>query len=243
MTTPTILNIGCGTRTSARCTNVDWSPMLRLRESRWGRAVAPLILTGERMRHFDEMAGAVLVHDIRKGLPAGDSTVDVVYHSHVLEHLDRKSVPQFFAEVRRVLRPGGIHRVVVPDFEQSSRQYVRHIEISLENDVEAQRHDEYIAAVIEQMVRREAAGTSQQRPLRRRIENLLLGDARKRGETHQWMYDRVTLPIALSAAGFRDIQCVDHTTSAIPGWEGVGLDLADDRGEYKPGSLYVEAVR
>src|SRR5258706_6399113 len=36
------------------------------------------------------------------------------------------------------------------------------------------------------------------------------GDARKRGETHQWQYDRYTLSGLLQAAGFTDVRCLDH---------------------------------
>ncbi len=104
-------------------------------------------------------------------------------------------------------------------------------------------HDEYVGHLIEQCVRREAIGTSQQPPLRRFVENLLLGDARRRGETHQWMYDRVNLSVALDEAGFRDVAVKDYRTSAIPGWDDIALDERDDGEEYIPGSLYVEAVK
>jgi len=96
--------------------------------------------------------------------------------------------------------------------------------------------------MILQMVRREAAGTSEQAPLQRHVENLLLGDARKRGETHMWMWDRVNLPEVLERAGFRDVQIVDWQISRIPAWNKIGLDRGPDGGEYKPESMYVEAL-
>lgn len=238
-----IFNIGCGTRTSAYCTNIDWSPALRLRASRVGSRLAPFILSRDRLAAYRTMAGKVVVHDIRGGLPAEDASVDAVYHSHVLEHLDRDVAPRFLAEVRRVLKPGGVHRVVVPDFETLCRRYVNDLDRCARSRERCEDHDSYIAAIVEQMVRREAYGTSRQRPLRRQIENLVLGDARKRGETHQWMYDRVTLPLLLERAGFRCPTVVDPTTSAIAGWEAVDLDRRQGGGEYKPGSLYVEALR
>ena len=81
------------------------------------------------------------------------------------------------------------------------------------------------------------------RPLgRRRLENVLLGDARKRGETHQWMWDRVSLPAELVAAGFKDVQVVSFDDSRIAAWRGYLLDHQADGAEYRPGSLYVEAV-
>jgi SAM-dependent methyltransferase len=189
------------------------------------------------------MTGEIVVHDLRRGLPADDGTVDAVYHSHVLEHLDRDIVPAFLTEVHRVLKRGGVHRVVVPDFETLCRRYLDHLTACMIIGESPDEHERYVAAIIEQMVRREASETSQQGPLRRKLENLALGDARKRGETHQWMYDRVTLPLVLERARFRDVTVVDETKSAIVGWDSVDLDRGPDGGEYKPCSLYVEALR
>ena len=223
--------------------NIDWSPVLRLKGSPLGKRLAPLVLSRARLRNFEAMTGEIVVHDIRRGLPANDGTVDAVYHSHVLEHLDREIVPAFLAEVHRVLKRGGVHRVVVPDFETLCRRYLDHLTNYMTIGGSPDDHERYVAAIIEQMVRREAFETSQQRPLRRKLENLALGDARKRGETHQWMYDRITLPLVLERAGFRDVTVVDETKSAIVEWDSLDLDRGPDGGEYKPGSLYVEALR
>ena len=202
------------------------------------------MLSGFRREQFLRMDDNVVVHDLRKGIPAADRSVDAVYHSHVLEHIDRDAVPAFFAEVRRVLRSGGIHRIVVPDLERYARGYLASLESALSEPPARLHHDSTVEAMILQMVRREAFGTSQQQPLRRRLENRILGDARKRGESHLWMWDRINLGVALEKAGFRDILVVDHRTSGIPDWHEIGLDLSEDRRyEYKPESLYVEARR
>ena len=119
-----VLNLGCGYQTSPRCTNIDWSIPARLKGSALGRRIAPLVLDGERRAAYERMTGTVLRHDLRKGIPADDASVDVVYHSHLLEHLDRDVVPVFLAEVKRVLRPGGVHRIVVPDLERDAREYL-----------------------------------------------------------------------------------------------------------------------
>ena len=205
--------------------------------------MAPVMLRGQRLERFADLDDNVVVHDLRRPLPVADGSVDAVYHSHVLEHIDRHLVGAFLGEVRRVLRPEGVHRTVVPDFEAACRRYLAHLDACATDPGAAAGHEAYIGAIIEQMVRREGVGTRQQPPLRRSAENLLLGDARRRGETHQWMYDRVSLPLVLSEAGFRDIRVVDHRTSAVPGWDAIRLDQREDGEEYVPGSLYVEAIR
>lgn len=239
-----ILNLGCGTKTTAHAENIDWSIYQRLRAHRVGRVVAPLLLTGDRREKFRTMDDNLIVHDLRKGIPAEDQSVDVVYHSHIFEHIDRQSIRPFLEEVWRVLRPGGIHRVVVPDLERLSRAYLDSLGRAMKHPEYRLGHDATVAALIEQMVRREAFGTSQQRRIRRTIENRILGDARRRGETHMWMWDQVNLTIVLEDAGFHGVEVVDYRSSAIPQWQEIGLDLDASRAqEYKPGSLYVEARR
>jgi SAM-dependent methyltransferase len=240
-----ILNLGCGSKTSAHpdVVNVDWSIVLYIRKNPLLRAIAPLLLNGARLSRLKSLPSNIVVHDLRKGIPFESGSVDAVYHSHVLEHFDRDAAPRFLAEVTRVLKPGGIHRIVVPDLETQCRDYLKSLEACAIDPSRAGQHDERVAALLEQSVRREASGTSRQKPLRRRVENLLLGDARKRGETHQWMYDRVNLASLLSRLGYRGVRVRSYRQSGIPDWERIGLDLDAQAAEYKPGSLYVEATR
>lgn len=56
-----------------------------------------------------------LVWDLRRPMPFPDSSVDAVFHEHLLEHLPLTVALPFLQECRRVLRSGGILRVGVPD--------------------------------------------------------------------------------------------------------------------------------
>lgn len=207
------------------------------------RRLAPLALSAERRSRFLSLDDNLVVHDLRKGIPGEFTEVDAVYHSHVLEHLDREAVPGFFAEIHRVLRSGGVHRIVVPDLERYAREYLSSLEEAVGDPGRGSSHDAMVSQMILQMVRREAHGTSQQRSsIQRWLENRILGDARKRGETHMWMWDRINLKSALEQAGFRDVQVVDFETSRIADWNDLGLDRGPDGLEYKPESLYVEAL-
>jgi len=66
----------------------------------------------------------LLNHDLVKGIPAADGSLDAIYHSHLLEHLSRAEGVEFTAACFRVLRPGGLLRVLVPDLELWARSYV-----------------------------------------------------------------------------------------------------------------------
>lgn len=240
---PLIANLGCGTKTHPSCLNIDWSVYARIKRNPFGRRLAHIAFNGVRLEQFQSLDQGVVVHDLRKGIPLEDQTADVVYHSHVLEHIDRAVVPAFFAEVLRVLKPGGIHRVVVPDLERYAEEYLASLHAGLADVGAAARHDASVSQMLLQIVRREAYGTSMQPRMRRMVENLVLGDARKRGETHMWMWDRVNLPQALADAHFRECRVVDWRTSRFPGWNDMGLDCQASGAEYKPESLYVEAIR
>ena len=240
-----VLNLGCGVKTSDRAevTNIDWSIYLRLRRNKAFRLIAPLILNGDRWNHFCSLPNNIIVHNLSRNIPFESNSVDVVYHSHMLEHLDRDIAAKFLLEVKRVLKPDGICRIVVPDLENAAREYLEHLSECERSPGAAKTHDTYVARLLEQSVRKEASGTSGQKPLRRRLENMLMGDARRRGETHQWMYDRFNLTHLLESVGFRQICVQNYKTSLIKDWAAFGLDVDKYGNEYKPGSLYAEAIK
>ena len=67
----------------------------------------------------------VRFHDLRTPLPFPDNYADAIYCSHFLEHLDVKKVDEFLSECLRCLKPGGVLRVVVPDFERMAKDYLK----------------------------------------------------------------------------------------------------------------------
>jgi predicted SAM-dependent methyltransferase len=54
-------------------------------------------------------------HDLRMPLPYDDNAADFIYSEHFLEHLPVHDGLALLCECRRVLKPGGIVRVAVPD--------------------------------------------------------------------------------------------------------------------------------
>ncbi len=101
----------------------------------------------------------VFAHDLRRPLPFPGASFSAVYHSHVLEHLPRREAPRFLAECWRVLEPGGILRVVVPDLEGIVRLYVRNLEAALDGDADSlARYDWLVIELLDQMVRDRSGG-------------------------------------------------------------------------------------
>lgn len=65
-----------------------------------------------------------LVFDLRLPLPFADSSVDCCYSSHFLEHLYPDEGIRHLADIRRILKPGRIYRVVVPDVMKFAERYL-----------------------------------------------------------------------------------------------------------------------
>ena len=59
------------------------------------------------------------------------NSVDLIYNCHVLEHFKRAEVNRVLSEWYRVLKPGGILRTSVPDFESLSKIYVENGDLKI----------------------------------------------------------------------------------------------------------------
>jgi SAM-dependent methyltransferase len=64
-----------------------------------------------------------LFWDLRKGIPFPDGSVDAIFHEHVLEHIPKRYGLHLSQECFRVLKPGGVLRVVVPNAGNALRGY------------------------------------------------------------------------------------------------------------------------
>lgn len=65
-----------------------------------------------------------LVADITRPLPFPDASVECLFCEEVLSQIDPASCVGFLKECVRVLKPGGVVRVLTPDLERFARAYL-----------------------------------------------------------------------------------------------------------------------
>ena len=86
-----------------------------------GRSAAPGWLNSDR-----NGGGRVdVVCDIRDGLPLGDESVDYAFSMHALQEVPYEDVVPALRELRRVLKPRGVLRLVLPDLDAGIDAYRR----------------------------------------------------------------------------------------------------------------------
>ncbi|MGH7660257.1 MAG: class I SAM-dependent methyltransferase [Vulcanimicrobiaceae bacterium] len=81
--------------------------------------------------HVDSVPAPHVDHvgDIRTLPQFSDGSAALIYACQVIEYFDREEVVAVLKEWRRVLAPGGILRLSVPNFEVISRLYVAGLEL------------------------------------------------------------------------------------------------------------------
>jgi SAM-dependent methyltransferase len=170
------LDVGCGTGR-----NTLYAASQGLRMTGFDRSEAAI----ERARARGDDA-EFLVHDLTRGLPAEDGSIDVLLDIFVYKHVVRPGARRAYRdEMRRVLAPGG--RVVLHLAEPSDGYYGACPSL---DDPEAGPH-----AVVDPVV---GAGSVlfTLEELRAELEGFALADVlarRKDGDMHGTVYERHTL--------------------------------------------------
>lgn len=102
----------------------------------------------------------VKAHNLLKGIPFRNNQFDVIYHSQVLEHFPKEKAPSFVGECFRVLKPGGIMRVVVPDLENIVNEYLKQLHENIENPnrLSEANYDWILLEMYDQTVRNHSGG-------------------------------------------------------------------------------------
>lgn len=214
MTAPVKLNLGCGPTGIDGWLNYDWGVLPLLSKLPWLRR--GLVQLGVLPASYDVPWSAIQLVDIRKRFPLADATVQFIYCSQVLEHLERWEALHVLQECHRVLVPGGCARVSVPDLAVICRTYLGATGGRPAQDacrlLWGHPKDEPPAGAVGRFSRRFIRG-------------------------HQWCYDHAEMARLLRDAGFHDIRPCQFRAGATPDLDRVELDI------HAPHSLYVEACK
>jgi SAM-dependent methyltransferase len=206
---PQRLNLGCGPDAPPNWLNVDGSWNAWLSSHRYLRRGL------EALRVVDPNVGAKwnvkpVVHDITRPLPFDSDSFSAVYSSHVLEHLYLEDARSLLKECHRVLRRGGVIRIVVPDLQAMVSVYIRNKSEALTTGSKQLAADAL----------NEKLGFRGPRPP---AGNALfrLYSLWKDFHHHRWMYDSDSLIQYVREAGFEEVSRREFLDSAIPGLEEV----------------------
>lgn len=180
------LHIGCGLAAAPGWYNCDASPTLRLQRLPLIGAVCRRVL---KPRFPDN----VEFGDIARGLLIPDDSCQVVYCSHVLEHLALDDLRLALQNVRRYLAKGGLFRLVVPDFEQQVTAYL--------SNPEPEALSNFLSY------------TFLGRKTRPRGLKMFLREYWGHSH-HLWMWDYKGLTHELATAGFREMRRCKHGDSS-----------------------------
>ncbi|MFD7645514.1 class I SAM-dependent methyltransferase [Kitasatospora sp. NPDC059795] len=156
--------------------------------------------------------------DIGRPLPFADHSVDWVYAEHLIEHVPLGTAVHWLAEVRRILRPGGVLRLTTPDL-------ARYIDGYLDGR-------EHFFRRHRRRLRTMRVGP----PMPERRAFMLNQIFYHFG--HRWIYDEAELRHVLDRAGYHEFAVARREFQT-----GTRPDVADlDTAFRKDESIYLEAV-
>lgn len=197
------LHIGCGLVTPDGWENIDASPSLRLSQ-------IPII--GRylvAMRKGPDWAKSAQYGDIVRGLNLQPDTCELIFASHVLEHLSLKDFHVAMDNIYKYLKPGGYFRAIVPDLEALINRYVR------------QRAD---SAMATKAASDFVTDTWMGHPGSRRNFYLRLQESFANSR-HQWMWDEFSLFDAFFQHSFKNIKRCKHGEWSDPRFAKVDCEL------------------
>jgi SAM-dependent methyltransferase len=140
-----LLNIGCGSRVHPEWVNVD----------------------------FVSQKKNTISHNLEKGIPFENNYFDIVYHSHLLEHFSKSGAFFLVKECFRVLKSGGIIRVVTPDLEMLTRLYLEMLDKVINEGKELDLNYEWMVIhLFDQSVRNKSGGEMREYLSKTNIKNL-----------------------------------------------------------------------
>jgi predicted SAM-dependent methyltransferase len=182
-------NIGCGPFFAEEFLNIDCdlAPYLKIGRIPQG---TPIAIASKKKSY-------VMSYDVREGIPAGDNSVEIIYHCHFLEHLSNDDGYFFLSECFRSLIPGGVMHFALPDMELWCRNYTSGNSEFFDWYRQTNLHSHY--------------------PSQRNETNGMVFSANHYNWGHRMAYDFDSLSVRLTQIGFVDIRRVAWGDSrAVP---------------------------
>lgn len=207
------LNLGCGPTAVPGWVNIDRSPNTVL--DRLGPAKRALGTVGLLSReHMATWSRDIVRADIRK-LPYPNGSAVAIYSSHTLEHLYFRDAQRVVAECFRVLQPGGVLRLALPDAYAMAMAFTAGCDQG-RVDAAVHYHSQLNAHPLER-----PSGLARLR--------LAAG-----GHIHRWQPAPVLVESMLTEAGFQTMERADFRNGRCPDLERI---------ETRPESFFIEAIR
>ena len=205
------LNLGCGPYAPAGWLNLDgsWNAWLS-NHSYLRKALKAIGALGKNGLGIKWNVRPI-VHDLTKPLPFRKNSIAFIYAAHVIEHLYLADAQRLLHECLRVLRPGGVIRLVVPDLRSMVSTYLKN-----KNGGSPSRQERVSAAdqLNERLGFRSPAPPTGN-PL------FKFYSLWKDFHHHKWMYDSDSLIGYMENAGFKAVSEKAYLQSEIPGIEEV----------------------
>ena len=188
------LHLGCGLNTPAGWIHVDGSLGAWLARHPVLKQLARLLRLAPRSQFDVPWDKNIVVHDVRKRLPFSNRALSTIYASHLLEHLHLDEAQQLLAECRRVLAPGGVLRLVVPDLRAAVIEYLQEIPDGSCDILDASAADR----LNRRLLLRQPSVPARSFLYRWYSANDF--------HSHKWMYDAESLAHHLRRAGFDEVE-------------------------------------
>jgi SAM-dependent methyltransferase len=203
------LHLGCGLNTPDGWIHLDASRGAWLAKHPILKWIANALRLAPSEQFDVPWSKNIVVHDVRKPLPFPDGSLSAVYASHLLEHLHFDEGQRLLAECRRVLAPGGVLRLVVPDLRTIVREYLHGIPGAASGGVETNAADR----LNRRLLLRPPSVPKRSFFYRWYSANEF--------HAHKWMYDAESLVDHMCRAGFDEVQERPVHDSRIAGIEDI----------------------
>jgi predicted SAM-dependent methyltransferase len=209
------LNIGCGPGGQFEgYINIDNSPSILLGKFSAVKKILWTLRIIDKSKYIADWSGVIRC-DVSKRINYSNDTVDKIYTSHLLEHLPRDKGVFFIKECYRILKHGGVMRLVVPDLLFHAEKYVEITKALISKEElpnDRNTHDTFLNTIYGAYLKK-----------------------RRYGAEHYYMYDLPTLVSILKDSGFENIKKCEYK-------EGADKELAsfDSRPDE---SLHLECIK